>query len=101
MRTARSVVCMLRFVSAAANVAVPAAAVLASLGAAAALVACDDENDPKTWETRLDDPAQRANSIKRLTQFYEDGMTKASNKADAPEIKSLLDTIVEPMTKTY
>ena len=66
-----------------------------------ALVACDDENDPKTWVKRLDDPAQRANAIKRLTQFYEDGMTKASNNASAPEIKALLDTIVEPMAKTY
>ena len=65
------------------------------------LVACDDDNDPKTWVKRLDDPAQRANAIKRLTQFYEDGMTKASNDAGAPEIKSLLDTIVDPLTKTY
>jgi hypothetical protein len=69
--------------------------------AALTLAACDDENDPKTWVKRLDDPAQQANAIKRLTQFYEDGMTKASNNASDPAIKSLLDTIVEPMTKTY
>jgi hypothetical protein len=103
MRTARSVVVTLRLLSAAANVAAPATLVTV-LGfglVAATLCACDDDNDPKTWVKKLDDPAQRANAIKRLTQFYEDGMTKASNNAQAPEIKSLLDTIVDPMTKTY
>ncbi|MGH7439820.1 MAG: hypothetical protein ACRENE_29380 [Polyangiaceae bacterium] len=70
-------------------------------GAASTLVACDDENDPKTWVKRLDDPAQQANAIKRLTQFYEDGMTKASNNASDPAIVALLGTIIEPMTKTY
>jgi hypothetical protein len=74
---------------------------LAVLGSAVTLLACDDENDPKTWVKRLDDPAQRANAIKRLTQFYEDGMTKASNNAQAPEIKQLLDTIVDPLAKVY
>jgi hypothetical protein len=84
--------------SAAASVAAPLSVLL---GVGAMLVACDDDNDPKTWVKRLDDPATRANAVKRLTQFYEDGMTKASNDAGAPEIKSLLDTIVEPMAKTY
>jgi len=98
MRTARTVVCTLRLMSAAASVAAPLSVLL---GVGAMLVACDDDNDPKTWVKRLDDPATRANAIKRLTQFYEDGMTKANNDAGAPEIKSLLDTIVEPMAKTY
>ena len=98
MRTARSVVCTLRLMSAAASVAAPLSVLL---GVGAMLVACDDDNDPKTWVKRLDDPATRANAIKRLTQFYEDGMTKANNDAGAPEIKALLDTIVEPMAKTY
>jgi hypothetical protein len=102
--TSRSLVCTLRQLTFALASASSAAALTASLGAiatAAALVACDDENEPKTWVKRLDDPAQRANAIKRLTQFYEDGMTKASNNAAAPEIKALLDAIVEPLTKTY
>jgi hypothetical protein len=95
MKTARTLCCTLRLLSAAASTAVP-------LGlCCAALVACDDENDPKTWVKRLDDPAQRANAIKRLTQFYEDNMTKASNNTSAPEVKSLLDAIIEPMTKQY
>ena len=104
MRTARTVVCSLRLLSAAfvpALAGQAAAAPLIVLATGALLVACDDENDPKTWVKRLDDPAQRGNAIKRLTQFYEDGMTKASNDAQAPEIKSLLDTIVDPLTKTY
>jgi hypothetical protein len=64
-------------------------------------VACDDENEPKTWVKRLDDPAQKANAIKRLTQFFEDAMTKNDKNRDAPDVKALLDTIVEPLTKTY
>ena len=98
MRTARTVVCMLRLVSTAASVAAPLSVLL---GVGAMLVACDDDNDPKTWVKRLDDPATRARAINRLTQFYEDGMTKAGNDAGSPESKSLLDTIVEPMAKTY
>jgi hypothetical protein len=98
MRTARTVVCTLRLLSAAASVAAPMTILL---GAGAALVACDDENDPKTWVKRLDDPAQRASAIKRLTQMYEDRMTKANNDASAPEIKELLDAIIDPLTKTY
>jgi hypothetical protein len=95
MKIARTLCCTLRLLSAATSIVVP-------LGVCcAALVACDDENDPKTWVKRLDDPAQRANAIKRLTQFYEDDMTKASNNASAPEVKSLLDTIIEPLTKQY
>ena len=99
MKTARTLCCTLRLLSATAGlggIAAPVGAVALAATLAASLVACDDDNDPKTWIKRLDDPAQRANAIKRLTQFYEDGMTRASNNASAPEVKSLLDTIVEP-----
>ncbi|MDP9002522.1 MAG: hypothetical protein M3O46_20720 [Myxococcota bacterium] len=95
MKTARTLVCTLRLLSAAASTVVP----LGLCGTA--IVACDDENDPKTWVKRLDDPAQRPNAIKRLTQFYEDSMTKASNNTSAPEVKSLLDQIIDPLTKQY
>jgi hypothetical protein len=97
MKTVRTLCCTLRLLSAATGIAAP----LAAIGLSATLVACEDENDPATWVKRLDDPAQRANAIKRLTQFYEDDMTKASNNASAPEVKQLLDTIVEPLTKQY
>ena len=98
MKTVTWSVWTLRFLSAAATVAAPVAMV-GIVGAS--LVACDDENDPKTWVKRLDDPAMRGKAISRITQFYEDGMTKAGNKADDPSIKDLLDVIVDPMAKTY
>jgi hypothetical protein len=97
MKTARTLACTLRLLSQTLGVVAP----LAVLATAAPLVACDDDNDPKTWVKRLDDPAQRANAIKRLTQFYEDDMTRASNDAGAPQVKALLDAIVDPMTKQY
>ncbi|MDP9151371.1 MAG: hypothetical protein M3O36_15725 [Myxococcota bacterium] len=95
MKTARTLCCTLRLLSAAASIAAPVALF------SAAMVACDDDNDPKTWVKRLDDPAQRANAMKRLAQFYDDGMTRANNDAGAPEVKSLLDVIVDPLTKQY
>jgi hypothetical protein len=94
MKTVRTLCGTLRRMSAIAALAVP-------LMLAASVVGCDDENDPKTWVKRLDDPAQRANSIKRLTQFFEDDMTKSSNNASSPLVKELLDTIVDPLTKQY
>jgi len=71
------------------------------LAAAAPLTACADENDPATWVKRLDDPAQRAASIKRLGQFYEDALSKANNKKDDESVQKMLGVIVEPLTKTY
>ena len=50
---------------------------------------------------RLDDPVQRAGAIKRLTQFFEDDMTKANKNRDDATVKALLDDIVDPMTKQY
>jgi len=94
MKTVRTLCCTLRRMSAIATLAVP-------LMLGASILGCDDENDPKTWVKRLDDPAQRANSIKRLTQFFEDDMTKSSNNPSSPLVKDLLDTIVDPLTKQY
>jgi hypothetical protein len=98
MKTAHTLVCTARFLSALAAVAGPVAA---SALAGSVLVACDDENEPATWVKRLDDPAQKGKAIQRLTSFYEDDMTKVGNKADDPSIKALLDTVVDPLTKTY
>ncbi len=77
--------------------AAPAAVLVLGAGT----IACDDENEPKTWVKRLDDQAQRAKAIERLQQFFNDGMSKTGNDAAAPEIKALLDVMVEPLTKTY
>jgi hypothetical protein len=95
MKTVRTLCCALRLLSTVATVAAPIAMT------STVIVACDDENDPKTWAKRLDDPVRRADAIKRLAQFYEDGMTRAGNDAAAPDIRALLDTIVEPLTKQY
>ena len=88
MKTVQTICCTLRLLSSAAAAITPyMSATAVVLGASAmVLVACDDENDPKTWVKRLDDPAQRANAIKRLTQFYEDDMTKASNDTSNPQV---------------
>jgi len=71
--------------------------------ASALSVGCADENDPKTWAKRLDDPAQRVPSIKRLDQFFNDATSTAStpNKRDDEKVKKILDDSVEPLAKTY
>ena len=69
--------------------------------AAVALVACADENDPKTWVKRLDDPAQRTPAIKRLEQFFNDAMATTNNNRDDEKVKKIVDDAVEPLTKTY
>jgi hypothetical protein len=65
------------------------------------LLGCQDESQPEYWVKKLDDIAARPAAIKRLTQFFEDGMTKSNNNRDTPEMKALLGKIVAPMTKAY
>jgi HEAT repeat protein len=65
------------------------------------LVGCDDESQPDYWVKKLDDPAKRPAAIKRLTQFYEDGLTKSNQNRETPEMKALLAKIVGPMAQTY
>jgi hypothetical protein len=69
--------------------------------ASTSMVACADENDPKTWVKRLDDPAQRTPAVKRLEQFFNDAMSAGNNNRDEAKVKALLDDAVEPLTKTY
>lgn len=74
--------------------------VLALTVSSSALVAgCADENDPKTWVSRLDDAAKRPAAVKRLGQFFEDTMTKANGDRNDASVKALLDTIAEPANK--
>ena len=85
---------------------VPTAGVAVALSFAATslamcLAACADENDPKTWVARLDDPAQRTPAIKRLGAFFDDALTKANKNREDLAVKGLLDAAVEPLTKTY
>ncbi|MEQ1492745.1 MAG: hypothetical protein ABL932_19545 [Terricaulis sp.] len=65
------------------------------------MVACADENAPETWVKRLDDPAQRATAIQRLSGMFEKAMTDANKNRSDPKVKELLDKIVEPLTKQY
>src|SRR6478735_8201539 len=71
--------------------------------ASSLLGGCADENDPKTWAKRLDDPAQRVPAIKRLDSFFNDAMGAASgaNKREDEKVKKVLDDAVEPLAKTY
>jgi hypothetical protein len=79
------------------------APVLVTSAGALGLAGCADENDPKTWAKRLDDPAQRVPAIKRLDSFFTDAMGSASTpvKREDEKVKKVLDDSVEPLTKTY
>ena len=67
----------------------------------AAIVGCADENDPKTWVKRLDDPAQRAPAIKRLDEMFNAAMGSASNNREDPKVKAVIDDSIEALAKTY
>jgi hypothetical protein len=97
MKTARS----FRFVAHLRLAVLTAAVASSAVGTSALLTACADENDPATWVKRLDDPAQRPQAIKRLSEFFDDTMSKAKKNREDPAVKSLLDTIAEPLTKQY
>jgi HEAT repeat protein len=77
------------------------AASTALVGASVTMVACADENAPETWVKKLDDPIQKPAAIKRLIQFFEDAMTRANKNRDDPNVKALLDKVVEPLSKVY
>ncbi|KYF90450.1 hypothetical protein [Sorangium sp. So ce388] len=76
------------------------AATASSMALSAGVVAgCADENDPETHVKRLDDPATLTPSVNRLVQFFEDAMTRDSKDRNGPNVKPLLDKIIEPMTQ--
>ena len=92
-RTALALIARLSFIAAAPLVT---AAVLPL-----SMTGCADENDPKTWVKRLDDPAQRAPAIKRLSQFFEDTMTKENKNRESAAVVAILNDIAPPMTNQY
>lgn len=69
--------------------------------ASTCLVACADENDPKTWVKRLDDPAQRAPAIKRLDEMFNAAMGASGNKREDPKVAAVVNDSVEGLAKTY
>jgi len=95
MRTARTIAPLLR------------ALLFTTAGSAAvsalsfAMVGCQDESAPETWVKKLNDPIQRPAAVKRLNQFFEDAMTRANKDRNDPNVKGLLDKIIDPLTKTY
>jgi len=64
-------------------------------------VGCKDEGQPDYWVDKLQDRSWRPRAVKRLEQFFEDSVTKANKDPSAPEVKALLDKIVDPLTKSY
>jgi hypothetical protein len=74
---------------------------IVAVSSATTLVGCKDESQPDYWVDKLAEPSWRARSITRLGQFYDDAVTKAGGKSDAPEVQALLSKIIDPLTKTY
>ena len=64
-------------------------------------VGCKDEGQPDYWVDKLKERSYRPRAVKRLEQFFEDAVTKANKDVTAPEVKALLDKIVEPLTQAY
>jgi hypothetical protein len=69
--------------------------------ATAGMIACADESQPEYWIEKLDDKQWRPKAIERLNQFYEDALTNAGKDPTKPEVKALLDKLVDPLTKIY
>jgi HEAT repeat protein len=67
---------------------------------AASVVGCKDESQPEYWVEKLDDPAWRARSVKRLEQFFEDSVTK-NGDITSEGVQTLISKTVDPLTKTY
>ena len=76
-------------------------ALIAAAATSTLVVGCKDESQPDYWVEKLQDTKWKPRSIKRLEQFYNDAMTKAGEDRNNPEVKKLLDLIVEPLTQTY
>lgn len=72
-----------------------------TVAVATSIVACDDENDPKTWAKRLDDQAQRAPAIKRLDEMFNAAMGAANNNREDAKVKAVVDASIDGLTKTY
>ena len=80
---------------------VPAVATTAVVLSATTLVACADENDPKTWVKRLDDPAQRTPAIKRLNEMFDSAMSASNNNREDAKVQAVVEVAAEPLAKSY
>lgn len=77
------------------------AAVTTTVTVSSLLVGCQDENQPEYWVEKLEDPKWRPRAVKRLTQFLDDALTKASGDMKAKEVVDLENKLVLPLTDVY
>lgn len=90
-----------KIISLISTLALGTAYTVATVATTSMLVSCKDESQPDYWIDKLEDAKYRPNAVKRLTQFFEDAVTKANNDATSPDVKALLDKIIDPLIKTY
>lgn len=95
-RTSRTIASLIR------HLTFGTAAIVATATLATTLVGCKDESQPDYWVDKLQDPKWRPRAVKRLDQFFQDGLTRAGEKQfEDPEVKALLDKVVEPLSQAY
>src|SRR5690606_36991441 len=61
------------------------------------LVGCEDENAAETHVKKLKDPTEQRLAIKHLLQMYGDAESKDKKSDDKPNVKALLETIMQPL----
>ncbi len=65
------------------------------------LLACQDDSQPEYWIEKLEDKKWQPEAIKRLSQFFEDSLTRADKDMSKPEVKGLLDKLAQPLNDIY
>jgi hypothetical protein len=60
-----------------------------------------DENDPKTWVRRLEDPVQRGPAVKHFRDLFDAALLNAEKNREDAKVKALLDAMVAPLTLLY
>jgi len=59
------------------------------------------ENDPKGQAAELSDPVRRENAIFNLKAIYTEKLAASGGDRSSPEVKSVADVIVDPLTQAY
>jgi hypothetical protein len=96
LRSTRPVVSLIRSL-----VLGTATATTATIVVASVLVGCKDESQPDYWVEKLSDASWKARAINRLSQFFEDAVTKNGNDVKAAEVQELIGKTVDALTKSY
>lgn len=77
------------------------AAVTTTVAVSTVLVGCKNENEPEYWIEKLEDAKWRPRAVKRLSQFLDDALASANNDMQGEPVQTLLNKVVEPLTKSY